>query len=58
MMSKDFQIKSNTKTLFNSMIEVINVLNSYNIISFLNYGALLGYVREKRSSLNYLKEYF
>ena len=48
MRSKDFQIKSNTKVLFSSMIDVINVLNSYNIVSFLNYGALLGYVREKR----------
>ena len=48
MESKNFEIKSNVSTLFNSMIEVINILEANKIISFLNYGALLGYVRERR----------
>ena len=48
MNSNNFTEKSNINILFDSMIEVIEIMNSYNIISFLNYGALLGYVREKR----------
>ena len=48
MNSNNFKVKSNTNILFNSMIEVIEIMDSNNIISFLNYGALLGYVREKR----------
>ena len=48
MNSNNFKVKSNTNILFNSMIEVIEVMDSNKIISFLNYGALLGYVRENR----------
>lgn len=48
MSNRDFKVKSDTDVLFNSMIEVISLLDSFNITSFLNYGALLGYVREKR----------
>ena len=48
MNSNNFTEKSNVKILFDSMIEVIEIMDSFNIISFLNFGALLGYVREKR----------
>ena len=48
MNPNNFKVKSNTNILFDSLIEVIEVMDSNNIISFLNYGALLGYVRENR----------
>ena len=47
MNSENFIKKSNVKVLFDSMIEVTEIMDSFNIISFLNFGALLGYVRER-----------
>ena len=44
----NFEVKSDVNILFNSMIDVIESFNLFNITTFLNFGALLGYIRERR----------
>jgi phosphorylcholine metabolism protein LicD len=45
---KNFEVKTDTKSLARSIIQVIEISKKHDLHCWLNYGALLGMVREKR----------
>ncbi len=47
-MNDDFSAQSDTKVMAPAILEIIKLCSSYNIECWLNYGALLGMIREKR----------
>jgi len=44
---KNFAVKTDTKSLARSIIQVIEISKKHDLHCWLNYGALLGMVREK-----------
>ena len=48
MKSKNFKVQSNTKELSNAIIEVTKCAEKNGLICWINYGALLGIIRENR----------